>query len=408
MILLITVAFFFLVLILPPFWAFGLSFFMQAAYFQNGTTDISSFGFLVVLLRLISSRKIDIAKLLNQYNSIKLFVFILAVNIIWSVSWGANAKEFIIGNIRIMIAMLTFAYFLSEKSNPKAWFFLIVTPFLVFTLHNYLLSIELHPLYETLKEYGRLSGRTITGEMLNSNQAAYTLFSLFVIFYIFNSYNQTNNVRFGKLMISLMAFLILLVSGSLGSRTVIFSTFLLLPLLYLDLRVVIGITFISLVFISYIDFASIEVPFIGEAANERIREIGTEEVSTESEMSRAIIYSSGLNILFDNFIFGIGTGQILETMSLNKYLGEPMMLHNAYLDFSIQFGLVGIFISVWIIVIGVKITQSNLNLGFVYFVTILLPNFGHDFFQISLTPILMILMEYYSQKMDTNTNLQQA
>lgn len=398
MILIITIAFFFLVLFLPSFWGFGLSFIFQSIYFQNGNTDISSFGFLIVLLKLIINKKIDLRRLVKEFNSIKLFIFILVINILWSLSWGANAKEFIIVNIRILIAMVTFSHFVSEDRKLGSWIWMVIFPFGLFALHNYLLANELHPIYETLKEYGRLSGRTITGEMLNSNQGAYTLFALFVVFFLLRKFDRKDNSLLWKWLTPIFGFLVLIIAGSLGSRAVIFSAILLLPMLYFDLRVVIGFTLIFLVFINYIDFSQIEVPFIGEAANERMKEIGTEEFSAESEMSRAVIYSSGIKIFFDNFIFGIGTGEILETMSKNEYLGEAMMLHNAYLDFAIQFGLMGIFIAIWIIYIGVKITQANLNLGFIYFVTILLPNFGHDFFQISLTPILIVLMEYYSNK----------
>jgi len=400
MILLITIAFFFLVLILPHFWAFGLTFFFHSVYFQYGTTDISSFGFFVVLLRLISNRRIDIAKLIDQYNSIKLFIFILIVNIIWSISWGANASEFIISNVRMLISMITFSYFINEVKQIKSWLFIFLIPFGLMAIHYYLLANELHPLFETVKKFDRLSGRTITGEFLNANQAAYSFFALFVIFFIFKTYHKENSRFFLRWVMPLMLFLVLLVSGSLGSRSVIVSAILFFLLIYFDLRVVISLTLLTFLFSNYIDFSTINIPFIGEASNQRIRDIGTEEVSIDSDLSRAIIYISGLNIFFDNFILGVGTGKIVETMSQNAYLGQAMMLHNTYLDFAVQFGLVGIFIIIWIIYLGLKITQANLNLGFVYFVTIILPNFSHDFFLISITPILMLLMEYYSQKID--------
>jgi hypothetical protein len=41
---------------------------------------------------------------------------------------------------------------------------------------------------------------------------------------------------------------------------------------------------------------------------------------------------------------------------------------------------------------------TNSNLGFIYFITILLPNFGHNFFLLSLTPLLMVLIEFFAKK----------
>lgn len=389
-----------LVLILPPFWAFGLSFFFQSVYFQNGNTDISSFGFLIILLRLIIKKKINFSRLLHDYTSIKLFFTILLLNVLWSFSWGENAKEFIIASIRMIISIISFAYFINEKRDLKYWLIVIIIPFIFITLHNYLLYNEIHPLYETVKDFGRLSGRTITGEMLNSNQASYTLFCLFVIFFLKYNFGGRKNTFFWKYLLISFAFFVLMVGGFLGSRTVIFSTLLIIPLLFFDIKYVIILTLFSLLFLVYTDISNTNIPFIGEAANERIREIGTEEVSTESEMSRAIIYTSGLKIFYDNILFGVGTGKIMETMSLNKYLGKPMMLHNAFLDFAIQFGLMGVFVTIWIINLGVKISKINLNLGFVFFLTILLPNFGHNFFLISLTPMLFLLIEFYSKKID--------
>ena len=406
MILYITIAFFLSVSFLPIYWAFALSFIFQSIYFQNGTIDISSFGFLVILLRLIISSKIDIFKLFYKYNSIRLFIFILIVTIVWSVSWGANAREFILVNIRMLISMITFAYFLSEKSNLKAWLILCIIPFFIATLHIYLLSIEQHPLYESVLDFGRLRGTTITGEMLNSNQAAYTIFSLYVMIFIFMAFQEQKSKFFLRLVSPLMLFLVFYLSGSLGSRTVIISAIFLFPLFYFDLRVVIISSLLFLFLLNLIDFSTVSLPFVGEAMNDRIRELGTEEISKDSEMSRAVLFSSGLSIFFDNLIFGIGTGNILNTMSLNKYLGEPMMPHNVYLGFAMQFGLIGLFISIWIIYIGIKITRSSLYLGFVYIIVIIIPNLGHDFFQLSITPILILLMEFYSYKISTNKNLQ--
>lgn len=407
MILYITISFFILVLILPTYWAFGLSFLFQSIYFQNGTTDISSYGYLVILLRLIISSKIDFSKLVKNYSTIRLFIFILIVSMIWSVSWGANAREFVLANFRMLISLIIFSNFIKEVKQTQFLIYFILPSFCLLSLNNYLLANELHPFFETTKEFGRLSGRTITGENLNSNQAAYTVFSLFIMSFLFKAFHPEERKFFSRWVIPLMLFLVLIVSGSLGSRTVIFSAILIFPMLYFDLRVIIPFTFL-IIFLINIDFSTIELPLIGEESNQRIRDISTEELSKDSEMSRAVIYSSGLRILFDNFIFGIGTGKILETMSQSNYLSDAMMLHNAYLDLSIQFGLIGIFISIWIIYLGVRITTANLNLGFVYFVAILLPNFGHNFFQISMTPFLMLLIEYYSSILKINRNTQRA
>ena len=172
-------------------------------------------------------------------------------------------------------------------------------------------------------------------------------------------------------------------------------------MLYFSSRYVISFVIISLLLVSSINFSTVEFPLIGETANERIREIGTEEVSKESEMSRAVIFSAGWNILMDNFILGVGTGRIMETMASNQYLGKPMMLHNVYLDLAIQFGLVGIFIVFWIFYLGIRIMLLNLNLGYIYFVTVILTNLSHDFFLISITPILILLLEFYSFKTKT-------
>ena len=265
--------------------------------------------------------------------------------------------------------------------------------------HNYLLSNEIHPFYETLFEFGRLSGRTITGEMLNSNQAAYTIFVLLVIYYIFHLYKLNDDSKF-KINILLLILFILtfLISGSLGSRVVIFSSILFLPILYFQAKKIVVFLFFLAILLGNFDFSNLNLPIIGESANERIRAINSEELSKDSEMSRNIIFSSGIKIYSDNFLLGIGTGKILETMQSNKYLGHTMMLHNVYLDLAVQFGLVGIILILWLLFFGLKLIYTNSNLGFIYFITIILPNFGHNFFLLSLTPLLMVLIEFFAKK----------
>lgn len=401
MILFATIVFFILVLFLPPFWAFGLSFLFQCTYFQNGSSDISSFGFLIVLLRLIIFNKISINKLVDRYKTLKLFSFILAVNIIWSVTLGNNAGEFILANIRMLVSTFTFAYFINEGKKLKLWLIVLSLPLALLVIHNYLLGSESHPFYESVFEFGRLSGRTITGQMLNSNQAAYIIFVLVVMIYVFLTLQEMLNKFTLRLLSTSMLVVVLFLSGFLGSRSIIFSVVFLFPMLFFSSRYVISFVIISLLLVSSINFSTVEFPLIGETANERIREIGTEEVSKESEMSRAAIFSAGWNILMDNFILGVGTGRIMETMASNQYLGKPMMLHNVYLDLAIQFGLVGMLIVFWIFYLGIRIMLLNLNLGYIYFVTVILTNLSHDFFLISITPILILLLEFYSFKTKT-------
>ena len=401
----ITIVFILLTLILSEKWAFGLTFVFQSIYFQNGSIDISSYGFLIILCRLIVSRKLDIPKVIEQYNTVKLFVLILVIHVLWSVSWGANAKEFIFANIRILVSVFTYCYFINEKINVKFWIFIVLLPFFLLITHNYLLANELHPYYETVKEFGRLSGRTITGEMLNSNQVAYTIFSLFVMFNLLIFHEKNIKIKFEKILISIMGTTLLIVSGSLGSRVVIISTLLLLLIFFLGTRVVLGLSIVFLIFFTITDYSSIEVPLIGEEANARLQEIGTEETSIESEMSRALILSSGLNILLDNFVLGVGTGRVLETMNTDRYLGHTMMMHNVFLDYAVQFGLVGIILSIWIVYLGIKIFKLKNNLGIIFLFSIILPNFGHNFFLISVTPFLMAMMEKYSKTFNTQITL---
>jgi O-antigen ligase len=399
MILYITIGFFLLIFSLPLSWSFGLSFIFHAVSFQFGSIDISSFGFLILLLRLVILNKFNLVRLFRQYDTIRIFVSILIVNIIWAIFGGNNALEFILANFRILISLFTFAHFLSEINNIKFWRQLVFMPIVLLITHNFLLSNEIHPLYEALFEFGRLSGRTITGEMLNSNQAAYTIFVLLVIYYLFHL-NRLND--YSKLKINILFFILIiftfLISGSLGSRVVIFSLMLFSPILYFQTKKIIVFLGFFAILLGNIDFVNINLPIIGENANERIRAINSEEFSKDSEMSRNSIFSNGIKIYSDNFILGIGTGKILETMQSNKYLGETMMLHNVYLDLAVQFGLVGIFLILWILLFGLKLFYSNLNLGFIYFITILLPNIGHNFFLISLTPMLMVLIEFSAKK----------
>jgi O-antigen ligase len=399
MILYITIGFFLLIFSLPLSWSFGLSFIFHAVSFQFGSIDISSFGFLILLLRLVILNKFKLLRLFRQYDTIRIFVSILIVNIIWSISGGNNAVEFILANFRILISLFIFAHFLSEIDNIKFWRQLVFIPMVLLITHNYLLSNEIHPFYETLFEFGRLSGRTITGEMLNSNQAAYTIFVLLVIYYIFHLYKLNDDSKFKINILLLILFIFtFLISGSLGSRVVIFSLILFLPILYFQAKKIVVFLFFLAILLGNFDFSNLNLPIIGESANERIRAINSEELSKDSEMSRNIIFSSGIKIYSDNFLLGIGTGKILETMQSNKYLGHTMMLHNVYLDLAVQFGLVGIILILWLLIFGLKLIYTNSNLGFIYFITILLPNFGHNFFLLSLTPLLMVLIEFFAKK----------
>jgi len=183
MISLITIAFFFLVLILPPFWAFGLSFFFGSIYFQYGNIDVSSYAFLMILLRIWISGRFDY-NLVKTNSAFTFLLYFLVLSVFWSLPNINVGLENTIGIFRNLIGAYIFLW-IRKYSSAQIRFLIpiILFSFFIFIFHTILLHLEIHPFFESTINFGRLRGRTITGENLNSNQASFQILSLLLILY---------------------------------------------------------------------------------------------------------------------------------------------------------------------------------------------------------------------------------
>jgi len=374
-------------------YAFALSFFLQNTYFTiNESVDIGSIALTVILVKLLYLGKINLLDISRRYKIVSLYLIFLVIMLIWSINFTGEALQMIITFIRCGIGLVVFIVIFEQYKEEKIFYNLFVATFLVVVFHNILMANGMHPFLEPSFEFGRLSAFGITGTQINSNTFAATIVILLTIILLIH--RDKNDKRIVSKWLFLTLVIIALISiGYLGSRSAIITTLVLVPLLFIKKKIYVSIGLLVLIFI---DIGSIEIPFIGDEANQRFQRASTEEIGSERQFSRENLFKAGVAIYKDHVLFGVGTGAEKKQMSLRQYLGEEKVIHNAFLSLLVQFGLMGIFLCFLFLRFGLQIFSKDSFVGIIFLSVFVINNLVHNYLFINITWIFLALMEIVS------------
>lgn len=393
---------FLLVLLLNIEKAFLIAFFCQAIFFQYGLSfDIGSYAMVIVFVRLLFLKGNKVFSLIKRLTTIKLFFALFFAILFWSSIGGGLALYTITTFTRVGISLFLFAYLFSSNLLRIRLFIHVAIIALVVNLINaYLINSFLHPYIQPLFEGSRLSARGITGVRVNSNTYAYMIMVLLSVFlgYLFkeNKKKKLGQLR-EKIILLVLTSITLVILGYMGSRTVILGVVTIAILYTINIKsFYYFLPFLILVFftLGFWNIRNMNIPLIGDSANERIAAIRSQELSDRAMNSRSSLIEAGIKIFLDHPFFGVGTGNIVEKMASPKYHGARHVPHNFFVTILAEFGILGtISVFFYFLKLWINITVGNYKFGVIFFILFILSNMSHDYSQLNIFWIAMCFYE---------------
>jgi O-antigen ligase len=208
----------------------------------------------------------------------------------------------------------------------------------------------------------------------------FTLLSAYISFEYYFHFPQTKKIKY----FWLFAALLLLISiYFLSSRAVMLATFVSLPLyLYIKFRQIKRLKYFWGVILVLI-LVSFPVVLTNPRINNYFNWRADHNIShIQVDNDRKVIWDSVIEIIGDNLIFGVGTGDIQDELN-EKYMnsGQPNLAavntnaHNQYLEIVLENGLIGFAIFALMFSAMFFIAIANRNTLYLMFLTIVLISF---------------------------------
>lgn len=346
-----------------PIRVFSMAILAKGLYLVPSGYDVATYAFFILFLRIIVPHVV-LKKEIVMNKMVKFFLLFYSICVLSFVFFnGQFAKELVITNTRIAVVLFLFFHLFKSVKDisrllPYIW---LSTVFVLIHIYTQYLGINPFAIPELSEEANfRLAPHGMTDQYVNPNEFSISIvWNIgFLLIYLHNfRTDPANKGRFWmKLTTWALVFISLPVLGYLASRSSLIVLFIILAFVLLRMTVIKLSMIIPLAVLAGLVLGSavlpdkIEIPFIGEHANERFSNISSE--STENKKyTRKALAKAGFNVFLANPIFGAGLGN--EKRYIKKMTGESKVSHNTYISILSEFGLLGIvvlliFSSIWL------------------------------------------------------------
>lgn len=280
-------------------------------------------------------------------------------------------RLFVIGNVIASIACLVHAYFDSMQMNEMGQ--------RIYEFSIWPDQTEGYSFFRLIRiGYSKFSDVYLSYIHHPSYYSMYILFSIVIIIeWVREKKNVILNIL---IIIYFTAFLFLL--GSRAAAITALVVFILYLLLYIfrtrKYFVGIGILLVGLVFSTII----ISKTRLGHNIHETIEILKDKKDLDPKSDIRLWLWKSGLEIIENNMILGVGTGDINDALhkqyaeyNLQGAYDSNLNVHNQYLDIAVKFGLVGLIIFIGWMVYSIYYAYKKNQYLFLFFMVIVSINF---------------------------------
>ncbi len=361
----------FLIMMPAIFYLFHVIGMIHTSDFQNGLFDLEiklSFLFAPVVILFLTD------KVKNNFRPI--------------------LKSFILGNIVALLICSFYAFDHSLITNEAGE--------LVFEPSYWSSERDLNFFQLIHKRYSHFSYGFLSFIHYPSYFSMYVLFILCMVIYLYRKYDNRRTVK-SILVFSLIIIFLSIMIWFLGSRAGFLSLIAVfvgigIVLLLKTQRYLVSLGFIigGFVLLSY--FMS---PQLKDNIQEVVNQVENQQELTSESDIRLWLWKSGIEVLKENYLWGVGTGDIKIEMKekyhqYNLPLAEEKNynLHNQYLDSAVSLGLIGLLIlSFWIVLMFIYAIKTKDFLLF-FFTLIVSIQFMFESMLNSIAGISFILFFY--------------
>ncbi len=368
MLTVIIIGIFFAVLLLPIRHAFGLNLATTFLFIVPNGFDVTTYFFLIVLLRLLIIKISLKQKVKIDPFTILFFLLLFFATISYLLFQGIYGAEYLRRLFMTLVVIFLFVNIYNTSEDLNIFIKYIFVGVILLSTHLITQTlIPINPLAEAVfsSREGRLMPRGFANQYVNPNNIGALLvwgFGLIVGFYtLFYSKYIVHFTRRQKLKTFIWGILLLitvaLLLGMLASRTNFFV------LLFISLMVLFRLSF-TMKSMRIIFYGSIFLFFIGPSILSAVSSIDmlppnnifaplvnrllhSETESEDVGYSRKNLAGNGLKLFLDNPLLGVGIGN--EAIKMEEMSGLKKVSHNTFVSLLSEMGIIGLLFLVGII-----------------------------------------------------------
>lgn len=338
-------------ILLPVKWAFSLSLASSYSLFYYAIADVATIMFVILFLRLVLKNGIIKALHNRLFQNHGLLVGLSILSLIWA-SQTYVGISIVLAQLKVLIIAIVSIQIIDEKRDLKFVVYGVVAGVLYICICILgwkfgLFGVSSAEYQSNIDKYGRLlvqyfyPGRVTP---INSNSWASLAGLSSILGAIYYYYIVPKPRKITKTIILVLVLAVLVITSDLGSRTELFTIIVGIILLFKAIQprrfyaYFIGILLLFNIGLVSIDNVVQFLPGFGEILQSRLVE------SAEGEEPRFLIWLTGINMVVDNFVTGVGIGnagiRFKDYMVMN-FENDRMALHNSFLTHFAELGIFG-------------------------------------------------------------------
>lgn len=248
------------------------------------------------------------------------------------------------------------------------------------------LSVRALSIYSHTKEIGSLCYENLSFQMHPSYLAMYLNFALIVIFFDFFDGKKLKILFAVRLFLFLffIAFIIMLSSKAGILCFLINALFMMVYLLYKKkyITVLVAAVISILMVILLADIAKVAGTRIKTAFDVFVNYKSISNLSDESTSDRILIWRASANVIRENPVLGVGTGDVRDELQ-NEYkrgnipfiFEKKLNSHNQYFQTGVAIGITGLIILILSLAVPFYLAVKNRSWIYVFFLLLMIINF---------------------------------
>ena len=378
---------------------------------------------MIILLFIIRGNYIHYLKEAFYNKIVQAFLLFLIMNFIWLIGTDntIHAKS-MLDEMKVAIYPLLFISFLDKKFSFK-----IIIAFLAGVLYSEIFSISIF--LELIPPKLEMLNYEIYKSLLNDpspflSHGRYSIFLSFAISLLLYFLINNNNNKYYKVLITIFiittAFNISIIGGRIGYIAFTLSILFVIILKYKrrSFKPLLLILFsLSLFFIISFNYSKIFESRINKSISSITSLINNDNPNYNTSIGLRIgFWVHSMNVIYDNLLFGVGTGDQMDEVKnvLTKkhhYISHLSHPHNEYINVLLQFGLIGfiIFLNIFYQILKYKQEKYKKNMmlivSFIISISLISSILNGKFLFAIFVVLISALIskkEYISQKYCTN------
>lgn len=354
--LIIAIGLVLLSILLPVKWAYSLSLATSYSLFYYAFADVATIMFVILFLRV--TLKNGLTKPLGNrlFQNHGLLVGLSILSLIWATQ-PIVGVSIVFAQLKVLIIASVSLQIIDEKRDLRFVVYgaVVGVIYICICITGWkfgLFGVSSSEYQGNIDKYGRLLIQYFFPERItpiNSNSWASLASLSSILGAVYYFYIIPKPRKIIKTLILILVVVVLVATADLGSRTELFTIFVGIILLFKAIQPRRFYTYLAgillLLNIGLVSFDNVVqfMPGLGEIFQNRLAE------SANGEEPRIFIWLTGFNMVLDNFLTGVGIGNVgvrFKDYMVFNFENDRMALHNSFLTHFAELGIFGFILFV--------------------------------------------------------------